>query len=162
MQISVLIKRHSVLFKTMGDHGFFLYLARLDARACAISRQGIERLISSIYYNFLLSPMKVAGDQAHRNQGKSTAWSLAYMPTLLDYPAVSQIWHWSLAILYGSPNLPDKMDVWAFLCFSLKFSPFFSQKANFFIHCTVSGTFFVILSYRQRLCRHYNDKSEFW
>lgn len=82
-----------MLFKTMGDHGFFLYLARLDARACAISRQGIERLISSIYYNFLLSPMKVAGDQAHRNQGKSTAWSLAYMPTLLDYPAVSQIWH---------------------------------------------------------------------
>ena len=28
---------------------------------------------------------------------------------------------------YGSPNLPDKMDFWAFLCF--------------FIRCTASGTF---------------------
>ena len=25
----------------------------------------------------------------------------------------------------GSPNLPDKMDFWAFLCFSWKFCPFF-------------------------------------
>ena len=25
----------------------------------------------------------------------------------------------------GSPNLPDKMDLWAFLCFSWKFCPFF-------------------------------------
>ena len=73
MQISVLIKRHSVLFKTMGDHGFFLYLARLAARVFAISRQGIERLRSSIHYNFLLSPMKVAGDQVHRSQMKFTA-----------------------------------------------------------------------------------------
>ena len=48
------------------------------------SRQGIERLRSSIYYNFLLPPIKVAGDQAHRSRGKPTGWSLAYMPTLLD------------------------------------------------------------------------------
>ena len=58
----------------MGDHGFFLYLARLAAKVFAISRQGIEQLRSSIHYNFLLSPMKVAGDQVHRSQRKSTAY----------------------------------------------------------------------------------------
>ena len=51
LQIPVSIKRHSVPFKTMGDDGFFLYLARLAARVCAISRQGIEQLRS---WNHLL------------------------------------------------------------------------------------------------------------
>ena len=52
LQIPVSIKRHSVPFKTMGDDGFFLYLARLAARVCAIiSRQGIEQLRS---WNYLL------------------------------------------------------------------------------------------------------------
>ena len=55
-----------------------------------------------------------------------------HMPTLLDYPGVSRIWHWSPALLHGSPNLPDKMDFWAFLCFSLKFSPFFFSKFELF------------------------------
>ena len=40
LQISVSIKRHSVPFKTMGDHGFFLYLARLAARVCIGVRAG--------------------------------------------------------------------------------------------------------------------------
>lgn len=36
----------------------------------------------------------------------------------------------------------DKMDFWAFLCFSFKYSPsFFFHFYCFFIHCTVSGTF---------------------
>ena len=62
----------------------------------------------------------------------SFQWSYAYMPTLLDYPGVSQIRHWSPALPHGSPNLPDKMDFWAFLCFSLKFSPFFFSKFELF------------------------------
>ena len=37
------------------------------------------------------------------------------------------------------------MVFWAFLCFSLKFSPFFSQNSSFLIHCTVSGTFCMYL-----------------
>ena len=54
------------------------------------------------------------------------------MPTLLDYPGVSCIWcQWSPTLQYGSQNLPDRMDFWPFVCFSLKFSPwFFSQKLN--------------------------------
>ena len=50
------------------------------------------------------------------------------MPTLPDYPGVSRIWHWSPALSYRSPNLPDKMDFWVFLCFSLKLKPFFSSR----------------------------------
>ena len=52
-----------------------------------------------------------------------------YIPTLLDYPGVSQIWHWSPTLPSGSPNLPDKMDFWDYLCFSLKFCPIFSQNS---------------------------------
>ena len=37
-----------------------------------------------------------------------------------------------------SSNLPDKMDFWAFLCFSLKFSPFFQKIRTFCIHCTMT------------------------
>ena len=76
----------------------------------------------------------------------SFQWSYTDMPTLLDYPGVSRIRHWSPALLHGSPNLPYKMDFWAFLCFSLKFNPFFSQNLNFFIHNMVSGTFLHIFS----------------
>ena len=45
---------------------------------------------------------------------------------------LSRIWHWFSTLPYGPPNLPYKMDFWAFLCFSLKFSPFFPQNSNFF------------------------------
>ena len=50
---------------------------------------------------------------------------------------VSQIWHWSPALPYGSPNLQHRMDFWS-LRFSLKFSPFFSQNnivnSNYFFY----------------------------
>ena len=39
---------------------------------------------------------------------------------------LSRIRHRSSAFPYSSPNLPDKIIFWAFLCFSLRFSPFFS------------------------------------
>ena len=39
------------------------------------------------------------------------------------------------ALLCGSPNLPDKIGLWVFLCYSLKFSPFFSKIVWFFGHC---------------------------
>ena len=61
-----------------------------------------------------------------------------------------------------APNLPDKMHFWAFLCFSLKFSPFFHKIRTFLIHCTVSGTFLHMFSQWHRLVRHYNDESTFW
>ena len=51
-----------------------------------------------------------------------------------------------------APNLPDKMEFWAFLCFSLKFSPFFHKIRTFCIHCKVSGTFLQIFSQWQRFC----------
>ena len=56
------------------------------------------------------------------------------MPTLPDYlQGVSWILHWSPAPPYGSPTLLDKMDLWAFMRLSLKFSPFFFSKFEFFL-----------------------------
>ena len=82
------------------------------------------------------------------------------MPTLLDYLGVFRIQHWSLTLPYGSPNLPDKMDFWAFLCLSLKFSLFFSsQNLIFFYSLYGSWDLFVFLinfSHWQRLFRLYN------
>ena len=61
------------------------------------------------------------------------SWS--YMPTLPDYPGVSRIRQQSPGLPYGSPNLPDKIELWAFLRFNLEFIPFspniFSQNLNF-------------------------------
>ena len=56
-----------------------------------------------------------------------------YMPTLQNYPGVSQILiqHGSPALLYGSPYLSDKIIFWAFRCIRLRFSPFLAQNLNF-------------------------------
>ena len=70
--------------------------------------------------------------------GKDIFWNhtivtkpASYMPTLPDYPGVSRIRHQSTGLLYGSLYLPDKIIFWAFLCLSLKFSPFLAQNLNF-------------------------------
>ena len=57
--------------------------------------------------------------------------SLAYMPTLPDYLGVSRIRQQSPSLPYRSPNLPDKIELWAFLCFNLEFIPF-SPKIRIF------------------------------
>ena len=49
------------------------------------------------------------------------------------------------ALLYGSPNLPHKIGFWVFLCYSLKFSPFFFENSM------VSWAFLHVLSHWQRL-----------
>ena len=54
-----------------------------------------------------------------------------YMPTLQNYPGVSQIQHGSPALPYGSPYLSDKIIFWAFRCIRLRFSPFLAQNLNF-------------------------------
>ena len=64
---------------------------------------------------------------------------------------LSRIQHRSPALLYWSPYLPDKLIFWAFLCLSLKFSPFSAQNLNFLIHSAVSGAFLHIFSHWQRL-----------
>ena len=87
-------------------------------------------------------------------------WS--YLPTLPVFPGVSKFFIKSPGFPVTAPNLLDKMDFWAFLCFSLKFSPFFHKIRTFCIHCTVSGTFLHMFSQWQRLVRHYNDESAFW
>ena len=56
---------------------------------------------------------------------------IPYMPTLPDYAGVSRIRHQSPGLPYGSLYLPDKIIFWAFLCLSLKFSPFLAQNLNF-------------------------------
>ena len=43
----------------------------------------------------------------------------------------SWIRHQSPGLPYGSPYLPDKIIFWAFLCLSLKLSPFLAQNLNF-------------------------------
>ena len=86
----------------------------------------------------------------------------AYLPTLPVFPGVSKFFIKSPDLPVRAPNLPDKMDFWAFLCFSLKFSPFFHKIRTFFIHCTVSGTFLHMFSQWQRLVHHYNDESAVW
>ena len=47
------------------------------------------------------------------------------------YPGVSRIRQQSPGLPYGSPNLPDKIELWAFLCFNLEFIPF-SPKIRIF------------------------------
>ena len=53
------------------------------------------------------------------------------MPTLPNYPGVSRIRQQSPGLPYGSPNLPDKIELLAFLCFNLEFIPF-SPKIRIF------------------------------
>ena len=95
-------------------------------------------------------------------QKAKTHENYAYLPTLPVFPGISKFFIKSPDLPVSAPNLPDKMDFWAFLCFSLKFSPFFHKIRTFFIHCTVSGTFLHMFSQWQRLVRHYNDESAFW
>ena len=57
--------------------------------------------------------------------------SLPYILTLPHYLGVSWIWRQSPALPYGSPYLPDKIIFWAFLCLSLRFTPFLAQNLNF-------------------------------
>ena len=85
----------------------------------------------------------------------------SHLPTLPVFLGVSKFFIKSPDLPVRAPNLPDKMDFWTFLCFSLKFSPFFHKIRTFFIHCTVSGTFLHMFSQWQRLVRHYNDE-RFW
>ena len=70
--------------------------------------------------------------------GNEVAWAIDYRST--SFPgATVQLFHtcqlsriiWSLPdtttisrLPYGSPNLPDKIALWAFLCFTLEFIPF--------------------------------------
>ena len=61
---------------------------------------------------------------------KNFIW-FTYMPTLPNYPGVSRIRQQSPGLPYGSPNLPDKIELWAFLCFNLEFIPF-SPKIRIF------------------------------
>ena len=56
----------------------------------------------------------------------------AYLPTLPVFPGVSKFFIKSPGLPVRAPNLQDKMDFWAFLCFSLKFSPFF-HKIQLFV-----------------------------
>ena len=76
-----------------------------------------------------------------------------YMPTLPDYPGVSQIRHRSPALPYRWPYLPDKIVFWAFLCLSLRFGPFLAQNLKFSYsqYGEVSGAFFQVFSHWQRL-----------
>ena len=67
--------------------------------------------------------------------------TISYMPTLPDYPGVSRIRHQSPGLPYGSPYLPDKIIFWAFMCVSLRCSPFLAQNWIFRIRSTVSGAF---------------------
>ena len=59
------------------------------------------------------------------------------MPTLPDYPGVSRIRQQSPGLPYGSPNLPDKIELWAFLRVNLEFIPFspnISPKIRILFH----------------------------
>ena len=64
----------------------------------------------------------------------NTRWVLYPLihPTLPDYAGVSQIWQQSPGLPYRSPNLPDKIELWAFLYFNLEFIPFSPKIRIFF------------------------------
>ena len=73
-------------------------------------------------------------------------WStIAYMPTTLpDNLGVYQIYGTDLPLSHMGHQVSwIKMDFWAFLCFSLKFSPFCISKSGLFLFiiCMVPGTF---------------------
>ena len=59
-----------------------------------------------------------------------------HMPTLQDYPEVSGTSRYPINLLLSWQvlNLPDKINFWAFLCFSMEFSPKLT-------HSMVSGVF---------------------
>ena len=64
--------------------------------------------------------------------GNEVAWAIDYRSTSFPGAAVqlihtcqlSRIRQQSPGLPYGSPNLPDKIAFWAFLCFTLEFIPF--------------------------------------
>ena len=64
--------------------------------------------------------------------GNEVAWAIDYRSTSFPGAAVqlihtcqlSRIRQQSPGLPYGSPNLPDKISFWAFLCFTLEFIPF--------------------------------------
>ena len=60
---------------------------------------------------------------------------------LLHICQLSWIRHWSPAL----PYLPDKIDFWAFLCFSLKFSSFFLKIRTFLFIVRFLGHFWTYL-----------------
>ena len=62
----------------------------------------------------------------------------------------------SSCLLYRSPNLPAKIELWAFLCFNLEFIPFSPKIWIFFIHSLVSGAFLHVFHNWQTLFRHFN------
>ena len=67
----------------------------------------------------------------------------------MDTCQLSRIRHWSPALPYISPNLPDKMAFLTFLCFSLGFSPFLPQNwvpflANFCTYLVSDKDYFSI------------------
>ena len=72
------------------------------------------------------------------------------------FPGVSKFFIKSPGLPVRVPNLPDKMDFWAFLCFSSKFSRFFHKMR----------TFLFIVQFLRHFCTqrlvHYNDESAFW
>lgn len=74
--------------------------------------------------------------------------TLSYIPTLLDYPGVSQIRHRCPALAYGSPNLTDK--IMCYSVFSLKFISFFLRIL--LIHRTASGAFLHVFDWQRLFC----------
>ena len=74
--------------------------------------------------------------------------TLSYVPTLLDYPGVSQIRHRCPALAYGSPNLTDK--IMCYSVFSLKFISFFLRIL--LIHRTASGAFLHVFDWQRLFC----------
>ena len=94
------------------------------------------QLLNSVIILSCMQKIKFRTFQTQQNTPKITCTNtrvktIAYMPTLPYYPGVSRIQHQSPCLPYGSPYLPDKIIFRAFLCLSLRFSPFLVQNLNF-------------------------------
>ena len=121
----------------------------------------LSQFVQVLFVGIIFAAIKYWSEMSHVSTPLPVGCK-GYMPTLPDHLGVSRIWHQSPGLLYRSPNFPDKIELWAFLCFNLKISHFLPKFKFSLIHSSVSGAFLHVFNDWERLFHQYNHKSELW
>ena len=120
------------------------HVPRLNFKTSHVGVYKYLSLIVSFAIIVAIWPREVVSCHDFILRAVATFWALSlvgiypcrasYMPTLLDYPGISQIQHQSARLLDGSPNLPNKMGSWSYelFCASVWKLSHFLPKFNFF------------------------------
>ena len=91
----------------------------------------LSQFVQVLFVGIIFAAIKYWSEMSHVSTPLPVGGK-GYMPTLPDYLGVSRIWHQSPGLLYRSPNFPDKIELWAFLCFNLEYIPFSAKIQIFF------------------------------